>query len=93
MTRNTKHNWYWEEDGANPYIVDSKTHHRVADVFRLPGTTHKATVQSAKLMAKAPEMEELLKECLHAFNVIPNKRVGPITTYELASKIEELLKE
>lgn len=31
----------------------------------------------------------LLDECLHAFNVIPNRRIkGDLTTYKLASKIE-----
>lgn len=39
-----------------------------------------------------PEYKELLKECLRAFNELENTRIGSGTTYELAAKIEKLLK-
>lgn len=44
-----------------------------------------------------PKYEELLKICLEAFNEIPNKKLvhnsKVKSTYELASKIEKVLKK
>ena len=48
------------------------------------------------LVRERNQYRQLLKQCLHALNIIPNKRIVGLetgTTYELASAIGSALKQ
>jgi len=48
------------------------------------------------LVRERNQYRQLLKQCLHALNIIPNRRIAGLTsgtTYELASAIDSVLKQ
>ena len=52
--------------------------------------------QIQRLVRERNQYRQLLKQCLHALNTIPNRRIAGLeagTTYELASAIGSALKQ
>jgi len=48
------------------------------------------------LVRERNQYRQLLKQCLHVLNTIPNRRIAGLTartTYELASAIDSVLKQ
>ena len=48
------------------------------------------------LVRERNQYRQLLKQCLHALNIIPNRKISGLaadTTYELASAIDSVLKQ
>ena len=69
---------------------------RGQDIALIRGESSEAEA-NAQLIAAAPEMHELLKECEQAFNWLHNQKYpstdGESNTYKLAAKIGKLLQE
>jgi hypothetical protein len=61
--------------------------------FVLPQADNKDFQANCRLISSAPELLALLQEALTALNTAPRFNVGKTTSYNIAGKIERIIKK